>query len=75
MSNSEPTIIANGCSDEQIVQWMRKKLAAIDQLSELHGYRQESQSLIAEYDGMISCLSLDATLNIERQVQDPIPHQ
>ncbi|MDT7349337.1 hypothetical protein RQL91_09335 [Citrobacter freundii] len=52
-----------------------KKLAAIDQLSELQGYRQESQSLIAEYDGMISCLSLDATLNIERQVQDPIPHQ
>lgn len=75
MSKSEPTIIANGYSDEQLVEWMRKKLASIDQLSEIQGYRQEAQSSLTRFNDIIDDLSMAATLDIERQVQDPIHPQ
>ena len=42
MHKTEPKIVAPGYTDEEIYEWMTKKLAAINQLREVLSYRQET---------------------------------
>ncbi len=42
MHKTEPKIVAPGYTDEEIYEWMTKKLAAINQLREVQSYRQET---------------------------------
>ena len=67
MSNKEPTIIANGYSEEQIVEWMRGKLSRIDRLKEAQMCRQEMLSALDLHDKRINSLAAGATLKIEDQ--------
>ena len=42
MHKTEPKIVAPGYTNEEIYEWMAKKLAAINQLREVLSYRQET---------------------------------
>lgn len=41
MHKTEPKIVAPGYTNEEIYEWMAKKLATINQLREVLSYRQE----------------------------------
>lgn len=66
MGKTEPKIVANGYSEQDIVDWMRRKLAVIDQLNEMEKYRNETSISLCEMDKKINSLIADATLDIER---------
>ena len=44
MHKTEPKIVAPGYTNEEIYEWMAKKLAAINQLREVLSYRQGNDS-------------------------------
>ncbi|HAJ7148432.1 TPA: hypothetical protein HNO21_15840 [Escherichia coli] len=64
MHKTEPKIVAPDYTDEEIYEWMTKKLAAINQLRELLSYRQETIGSLKKLDQEITVLSQDATLDI-----------
>ena len=64
MHETEPKIVAPGYTDEEIYEWMTKKLAAINQLREVLSYRQETIKKIKKLDQEITVLSQDVTLDI-----------
>lgn len=45
MHKTEPKIVAPGYTDEEIYEWMTKKLAAINQLREVLSYRRNNRLL------------------------------
>lgn len=51
-------------TDEEIYEWMTKKLAAINQLREVLSYRQETIDSLKKLDQEITVLSQDVTLDI-----------
>lgn len=63
MHKTEPKIVAPGYTDEEIYEWMTKKLAAINQLREVLSYRQETIDSL-KTDQEITVLSQDVTLDI-----------
>ncbi|HAG7962125.1 MULTISPECIES: hypothetical protein [Escherichia] len=64
MHKTEPKIVAPGYTDEEIHEWMTKKLAAINQLREVLSYRQETIDSLKKLDQEITVLSQDVTLDI-----------
>ena len=64
MHKTEPKIVAPSYTDEEIYEWMTKKLAAINQLRELLSYRQETIGSLKKLDQEITVLSQDVTLDI-----------
>ena len=64
MHKKEPKIVAPGYTNEEIYEWMTKKLPAINQLRELLSYRQETIGSLKKLDQEITVLSQDATLDI-----------
>ena len=64
MHKTEPKIVAPGSTDEEIYEWMTKKLAAINQLREVLSYRQETIDSLKKLDQEITVLSQDVTLDI-----------
>ena len=64
MHKTEPKIVAPGYTDEEISEWMTKKLAAINQLREVLSYRQETIDSLKKLDQEITVLSQDVTLDI-----------
>ncbi|MGT6499632.1 hypothetical protein ACRWS8_24870 [Escherichia coli] len=64
MHKTEPKIVAPGYTDEEIYEWMTKKLAAINQLREVLSYRQETIDSLKKLDQEITVLSQDVTLDI-----------
>lgn len=63
MHKTEPKIVAPGYTDEEIYEWMTKKLAAINQLREVLSYRRNNR-LLKKLDQEITVLSQDVTLDI-----------
>ena len=55
---------APGYTNEEIYEWMAKKLAAINQLREVLSYRQETIDSLKKLDQEITVLSQDVTLDI-----------
>ncbi len=72
MHKTEPKIVAPGYTDEEIYEWMTKKLAAINQLREVLSYRQETIDSLKKLDQEITVLSQDVTLDIVQTNWDPI---
>ncbi|EGD7152292.1 hypothetical protein DQM43_18200 [Shigella dysenteriae] len=64
MHKTEPKIVAPGYTDEEIYEWMTKKLAAINQLREVQSYRQETIDSLKKLDQEITSLSQESTLDI-----------
>ena len=64
MHKTEPKIVAPVYTDEEIYEWMTKKLAAINQLREVLSYRQETIDSLKKLDQEITVLSQDVTLDI-----------
>ena len=64
MHKTEPKIVAPGDTNEEIYEWMAKKLAAINQLREVLSYRQETIDSLKKLDQEITVLSQDVTLDI-----------
>ncbi|EEW0673814.1 hypothetical protein DFZ69_22930 [Escherichia coli] len=64
MHKTEPKIVAPDYTDEEIYEWMTKKLAAINQLREVLSYRQETIDSLKKLDQEITVLSQDVTLDI-----------
>ena len=64
MHKTEPKIVAPGYTDEEIYEWMTKKLSAINQLREVLSYRQETIDSLKKLDQEITVLSQDVTLDI-----------
>lgn len=64
MHKTEPKIVAPGYTNEEIYEWMAKKLAAINQLREVLSYRQETIDSLKKLDQEITVLSQDVTLDI-----------
>ncbi|HDW1459437.1 TPA: hypothetical protein RK253_004728, partial [Escherichia coli] len=54
MHKTEPKIVAPGYTDEEIYEWMTKKLAAINQLREVLSYRQETIDSLKKLDQEIT---------------------
>ncbi len=63
---SEPKIIAEGFSDDQICQWMETKLRSIRALKSARQEKQEHLEALAELDERIKNLECGASVRLCR---------
>ena len=66
MHKTEPKIIAPGYSDEEIIEWISRKLRAIRQLENEQLIKAETLTSLENTEERINTLVSAATLDIDR---------
>lgn len=72
MKENEPHIYAGSMNNEELYQWMCKKVEAMAHLRQLHMDKASCVRRLEEVDSMITEATLESQLEISRTTQGPI---
>ena len=75
MDQREPKIIADGSSNEAILEWMKNKVGAARQLQAALAQRELLQQALVDLNNQIVMLTSAAALEVCHTAQGPTPHQ
>ncbi|EJH4232976.1 hypothetical protein NDI13_001112 [Escherichia coli] len=70
MQKPEPIIIAPGYTDDEIYEWMRGKIRAINDLKWTADYKERLSKELASAEQDITTLATSAALNVSRVIEN-----
>ena len=74
MQKSEPKLIADGYTDEEIFQWMRSKYQTASLLKSALAEKLSLEQALADVNSRISDLTSEAAVVVVQKSEGPIPH-
>lgn len=75
MDQREPKIIADGVTNEAILEWMKNKVSAARQLQAALAERELLQQALVDLNNQIVMLTSDAALEVCHTALGPTLHQ
>ncbi|MEB7740268.1 hypothetical protein NGB58_13540 [Escherichia coli] len=69
MQKPEPVIIAPDYTDDELYEWMRKKLRAASDLKQANSHKERITDSLASLEQEIAILTQNAALNVSRMVK------
>lgn len=70
MQKPEPIIIAPGYTDDEIYEWMCRKIRAINDLKRAADYKERLSKELASAEQDITTLAKSAALNVSRVIEN-----
>lgn len=75
MQKKEPVIFAGDFNNDELYQWLCKKVEAMTTLRQLHTDKASIEQRLAELTSMITEVTAESQLEISLTNWDPIQHQ